>query len=56
MSALFQPLQLRDTTIPNRVWMPPMCQYSAAPEGPWRVCPATGTSRTTAPARSAAPD
>ncbi|MEW2266658.1 NADH:flavin oxidoreductase/NADH oxidase [Streptomyces sp. NPDC047853] len=34
MSALFQPLQLRGTTIPNRVWMPPMCQYSAAPQGP----------------------
>lgn len=34
MSALFQPLSLRDLTIPNRVWMPPMCQYSAAPEGP----------------------
>jgi 2,4-dienoyl-CoA reductase-like NADH-dependent reductase (Old Yellow Enzyme family) len=34
MSALFQPLRLRDTTIPNRVWMSPMCQYSAAPVGP----------------------
>ncbi|WP_406350554.1 NADH:flavin oxidoreductase/NADH oxidase [Streptomyces sp. NBC_00658] len=34
MSALFQPFTLRDVTIPNRVWMPPMCQYSAAPEGP----------------------
>ncbi|WP_217238320.1 NADH:flavin oxidoreductase/NADH oxidase [Streptomyces sp. AC555_RSS877] len=34
MSALFQPLSLRDVTIPNRVWMPPMCQYSAAPDGP----------------------
>ncbi len=34
MSALFQPLALRDVTIPNRVWMPPMCQYSAAPDGP----------------------
>jgi 2,4-dienoyl-CoA reductase-like NADH-dependent reductase (Old Yellow Enzyme family) len=34
MSALFQPLTLRGVTIPNRVWMPPMCQYSAAPEGP----------------------
>ncbi|MFJ9587517.1 NADH:flavin oxidoreductase/NADH oxidase [Streptomyces acidicola] len=33
MSALFQPLSLRDVTIPNRVWMAPMCQYSAAPEG-----------------------
>ncbi|MFC9843279.1 NADH:flavin oxidoreductase/NADH oxidase [Streptomyces sp. NPDC060223] len=34
MSALFQPFTLRDVTVPNRVWMPPMCQYSAAPEGP----------------------
>ncbi|MCX5555657.1 NADH:flavin oxidoreductase/NADH oxidase [Streptomyces sp. NBC_00038] len=34
MSALFQPFTLRDVTTPNRVWMPPMCQYSAAPEGP----------------------
>jgi 2,4-dienoyl-CoA reductase-like NADH-dependent reductase (Old Yellow Enzyme family) len=34
VSVLFEPLTLRDVTIPNRVWMPPMCQYSAAPEGP----------------------
>lgn len=34
MSALFQPYRLRAVTVPNRVWMPPMCQYSAAPEGP----------------------
>ncbi|MFD6173121.1 NADH:flavin oxidoreductase/NADH oxidase [Streptomyces coeruleorubidus] len=34
MTALFEPCTLRDVTIPNRVWMPPMCQYSAAPEGP----------------------
>ncbi|WP_030147216.1 MULTISPECIES: NADH:flavin oxidoreductase/NADH oxidase [unclassified Streptomyces] len=34
MTALFEPCTLRDLTIPNRVWMPPMCQYSAAPEGP----------------------
>ncbi|MCX4759881.1 NADH:flavin oxidoreductase/NADH oxidase [Streptomyces sp. NBC_01275] len=34
MSALFEPCTLREVTIPNRVWMPPMCQYSAAPEGP----------------------
>ncbi|MEV0223230.1 NADH:flavin oxidoreductase/NADH oxidase [Streptomyces sp. NPDC050704] len=34
MSALFEPYTLRDITIPNRVWMPPMCQYSAAPVGP----------------------
>jgi 2,4-dienoyl-CoA reductase-like NADH-dependent reductase (Old Yellow Enzyme family) len=34
VSALFEPYTLREVTIPNRVWMPPMCQYSAAPEGP----------------------
>ena len=34
MSALFEPFTLRSLTIPNRVWMAPMCQYSAAPEGP----------------------
>ncbi|WP_043268127.1 NADH:flavin oxidoreductase/NADH oxidase [Streptomyces sp. CT34] len=34
MSALFEPLRLRSLTIPNRLWMAPMCQYSAEPEGP----------------------
>ncbi|MEU9336134.1 NADH:flavin oxidoreductase/NADH oxidase [Streptomyces sp. NPDC048290] len=34
MSALFEPISLRGVTVPNRVWMPPMCQYSAAPDGP----------------------
>lgn len=34
MSTLFEPLTLRALTIPNRIWMAPMCQYSAAPEGP----------------------
>lgn len=34
MTALFEPYTLRELTIPNRVWMPPMCQYSAAPRGP----------------------
>ncbi|MER7985499.1 NADH:flavin oxidoreductase/NADH oxidase [Streptomyces noursei] len=34
MSALFEPLTLRSLTVPNRLWMAPMCQYSAAPEGP----------------------
>ncbi|MFD8863439.1 NADH:flavin oxidoreductase/NADH oxidase [Streptomyces sp. NPDC059590] len=34
MSALFTPLKLRSLEIPNRVWMSPMCMYSAAPEGP----------------------
>jgi 2,4-dienoyl-CoA reductase-like NADH-dependent reductase (Old Yellow Enzyme family) len=33
VSALFEPYSLRDLTIPNRVWMAPMCQYSAAPDG-----------------------
>ena len=33
MSALLEHFTLRETTIPNRVWMPPMCQYSAAPGG-----------------------
>ncbi|MFF4209456.1 NADH:flavin oxidoreductase/NADH oxidase [Streptomyces sp. NPDC001796] len=39
MSALFEPLTLRDVTVPNRLWMPPMCQYSAAPEGPGTGAP-----------------
>ncbi|WP_405546590.1 NADH:flavin oxidoreductase/NADH oxidase [Streptomyces phaeochromogenes] len=39
MSALFEPYTLRDLTVPNRVWMPPMCQYSAAPEGPTTGAP-----------------
>ena len=34
MSALFEPYTLRSLTIPNRVWMAPMCQYSAADAGP----------------------
>ncbi|MDN3351516.1 NADH:flavin oxidoreductase/NADH oxidase [Actinomadura sp. DC4] len=34
MSALFEPLRLRGLTLPNRVWMSPMCQYSAVDEGP----------------------
>ena len=33
-SALFQPMTLRSVTVPNRVWMAPMCQYSAAVDGP----------------------
>ncbi|MFF4834159.1 NADH:flavin oxidoreductase/NADH oxidase [Streptomyces sp. NPDC001315] len=39
MTVLFEPYTLRDVTIPNRVWMPPMCQYSAAPEGPGTGAP-----------------
>ncbi|WP_246039847.1 NADH:flavin oxidoreductase/NADH oxidase [Glycomyces buryatensis] len=33
-SNLFTPLTLRGTTFPNRAWMAPMCQYSAADSGP----------------------
>ena len=29
MALLFEPLTLRGTTFRNRVWLPPMCQYSA---------------------------
>ena len=34
MSILFEPLTLRGLTFANRAWMAPMCQYSAASEGP----------------------
>ncbi|WP_328908736.1 NADH:flavin oxidoreductase/NADH oxidase [Streptomyces sp. NBC_00234] len=34
MSALFEPYVLRSLTIPNRIWMAPMCQYSAEVFGP----------------------
>ncbi|MFG2593878.1 NADH:flavin oxidoreductase/NADH oxidase [Streptomyces sp. NPDC048438] len=34
MSALFEPYALRSLTVPNRVWMAPMCQYSAETSGP----------------------
>ncbi|MGW7368846.1 NADH:flavin oxidoreductase/NADH oxidase [Streptomyces sp. NPDC054841] len=34
MSALFEPYTLRSLTVPNRVWMAPMCQYSAEVFGP----------------------
>lgn len=33
-SNLFTPITLRGTTIPNRIWMAPMCQYSADATGP----------------------
>ncbi|BAH49270.1 NADH:flavin oxidoreductase/NADH oxidase [Rhodococcus opacus] len=29
MSVLFEPVTFRGVTVPNRVWMAPMCQYSA---------------------------
>lgn len=34
MSVLFEPYTLRSLTIPNRIWMTPMCQYCAAADGP----------------------
>ncbi|MDG4859551.1 NADH:flavin oxidoreductase/NADH oxidase [Streptomyces sp. T-3] len=34
MSTLFEPYTLRSLTIPNRIWMASMCQYSAEPVGP----------------------
>ncbi|POH59275.1 NADH:flavin oxidoreductase/NADH oxidase [Arthrobacter glacialis] len=33
MTELFEPLTVRGTTIPNRVWMSPMCTYSALSDG-----------------------
>ncbi|MFE9928752.1 NADH:flavin oxidoreductase/NADH oxidase [Streptomyces sp. NPDC005533] len=33
-AALFTPYDLRSVTVPNRVWMAAMCQYSAEPFGP----------------------
>ncbi|MEO3780001.1 NADH:flavin oxidoreductase/NADH oxidase [Micromonospora sp. B11E3] len=33
MSALFTPLALRAVTLPNRIALAPMCQYSAGPDG-----------------------
>lgn len=33
MSRLFTPLTLRELTVPNRVWLSPMCQYSAGADG-----------------------
>ena len=34
MSPLFEPLTLRGATSRNRIWVAPMCQYSAADSGP----------------------
>jgi 2,4-dienoyl-CoA reductase-like NADH-dependent reductase (Old Yellow Enzyme family) len=33
-AALFEPYTLRSLTVPNRLWMAPMCQYSAEAFGP----------------------
>lgn len=32
-TSAFEPIQLRDVVIPNRIWMSPMCQYSASGDG-----------------------
>ncbi len=40
MSALARPLNLRRVTLPNRIAVSPMCQYSAGPDGlptPWHL-------------------
>ncbi len=31
--AIFQPLTLRGVTIPNRIWLSPLCEYSAKTDG-----------------------
>ncbi|ORA33987.1 NADH:flavin oxidoreductase/NADH oxidase [Mycobacterium aquaticum] len=31
--SLFEPFQIRDLTIRNRIWLSPMCQYSCADDG-----------------------
>ncbi|MGV9385086.1 NADH:flavin oxidoreductase/NADH oxidase [Nonomuraea sp. NPDC003707] len=33
MASLFTPVTLRSLTVPNRIWMAAMCQYSAEPQG-----------------------
>ncbi|SFJ39362.1 2,4-dienoyl-CoA reductase [Amycolatopsis sacchari] len=39
MSHLFEPYRVRDLTVPNRVWVSPMCQYSATDgvPGDWHL-------------------
>ena len=32
MTALFEPLTLRDLTVKNRIWLAPMCQYAVESE------------------------
>ncbi|EEH63655.1 oxidoreductase, FAD/FMN-binding protein [Gleimia coleocanis DSM 15436] len=39
MPNLNDPLTIRSITIPNRVWMPPMCMYSATAQGKETGCP-----------------
>ena len=40
-SQLFSPITLRDLTVRNRLWIPPMCQYSVPQEDgvvtPWHL-------------------
>ena len=36
---LFQPISIRGMEVRNRLWVPPMCQYSAAAEGTERGVP-----------------
>jgi 2,4-dienoyl-CoA reductase-like NADH-dependent reductase (Old Yellow Enzyme family) len=33
MPTAWSPLQMRNVLVPNRVWLSPMCQYSAGPSG-----------------------
>ncbi|GMA26978.1 hypothetical protein GCM10025874_02310 [Arenivirga flava] len=33
MTSLFAPIRLRGLELANRLWAPPMCQYSAGPDG-----------------------
>ncbi|WP_059018802.1 NADH:flavin oxidoreductase/NADH oxidase [Mycobacterium sp. M26] len=39
MTALFTPLTLREVTFAHRLWMSPMMQFSAVPEGPQMGAP-----------------
>lgn len=39
MPSLFEPYNVRSLEIPNRVWMSPMCMYSAESSGPEAGCP-----------------
>ena len=47
MSRLFAPLTLRGVTIPNRVWVSPMCQYSSVDGHPtdWHLVHLGGLAR-----------
>ncbi|GAA1831637.1 NADH:flavin oxidoreductase/NADH oxidase [Luedemannella flava] len=47
MSELFRPLTLRGVTLPNRVWVAPMCQYSSVDGVPtdWHLVHLGGLAR-----------